>query len=119
MPVCGTVYMVNATLRNSSIRAAAARMTVMVFMEFRMFLGVGDWPDAPDIRDDPDKSDGPAISDKSGRGTDILAPAYLMLSTKLKRRFHLMPENPRWSGSLDHQMNIGLPTIWSSGTKPQ
>ena len=30
-----------------------------------------------------------------------------------------MPEKPGWSGSWLHQMKIGLPTMWSSGTKPQ
>lgn len=44
---------------------------------------------------------------------------YLMLSTILNKRFHLTRENPLRSGSELHQMNIGLPTIWSSGTKPQ
>ena len=44
---------------------------------------------------------------------------YLMLSTKLNRRFQRMPEKPGWSGLWLHQMKIGLPTMWSSGTKPQ
>ncbi len=44
---------------------------------------------------------------------------YLMLSTNLKSRFHRMPEKPGWSGLWLHQMKIGLPTTWSSGTKPQ
>ena len=42
-----------------------------------------------------------------------------MLSTNLKRRFQRMPEKPLWSGSWLYQMKIGLPTMWSSGTKPQ
>ena len=44
---------------------------------------------------------------------------YLMLSTQRKRRFQRMPPKPERSGSLLHQMKMGLPTIWSSGTKPQ
>ena len=44
---------------------------------------------------------------------------YLMLSTHLNRRFQRTPEKPLRSGSELHQMKIGLPTIWSSGTKPQ
>ena len=44
---------------------------------------------------------------------------YLILSTKRNRRLQRIPAVPVWSGSLDHQMNIGLPTMWSSGTKPQ
>ena len=52
-------------------------------------------------------------------GVAVGSPPYFMLSTNVKRRCHLMPENPGWSGSCDHQMNMGLPTMWSSGTKPQ
>ena len=44
---------------------------------------------------------------------------YLMLSTNWKSLFHLMPEKPGWSGLWLHQMNMGLPTMWSSGTNPQ
>ena len=44
---------------------------------------------------------------------------YLMLSTHLNRRFQRTPEKPLRSGSELHQMKIGLPTMWSSGTKPQ
>ena len=44
---------------------------------------------------------------------------YLMLSTHLNRRFQRTPEKPFRSGSELHQMKIGLPTMWSSGTKPQ
>ena len=44
---------------------------------------------------------------------------YLMLSTHLNRRFQRTPEKPLRSGSELHQMKIGLPTTWSSGTKPQ
>ncbi len=51
--------------------------------------------------------------------TDCLPKSYLILSTKRNRRLQRMPAVPVWSGSLDHQMNIGLPTMWSSGTKPQ
>ena len=43
---------------------------------------------------------------------------YFMLSTQRKRRFQRMPLKPWRSGSLDHQMKMGLPTMWSSGTKP-
>ena len=42
-----------------------------------------------------------------------------MLSTILNSLFQRMPENPWRSGSLLHQMKMGLPTMWSSGTKPQ
>ncbi len=44
---------------------------------------------------------------------------YFMLSTNLKSLFHRMPEKPGWSGLWLHQMKIGLPTMWSSGTNPQ
>lgn len=44
---------------------------------------------------------------------------YLMLSTHVNRRCQRIPENPLRSGSEDHQMKSGLPTMWSSGTKPQ
>lgn len=44
---------------------------------------------------------------------------YLMLSTNLNRRFQRIPEKPGWSGLWLHHINIGLPTIWSSGTNPQ
>ena len=50
---------------------------------------------------------------------DSYFQTYLILSTNVKRRFQRIPEKPGWSGLWLHQMKIGLPTIWSSGTKPQ
>ena len=44
---------------------------------------------------------------------------YLMFPTHVKRRDQRMPLKPCRSGSLDHQTKSGLPTMWSSGTKPQ
>lgn len=44
---------------------------------------------------------------------------YFILSTHVNNRLHRIPLNPFLSGSLDHHTNSGLPTIWSSGTKPQ
>ena len=44
---------------------------------------------------------------------------HLMLSTKRNSLFQRTPPKKLLSGFDDHQMNIGLPTIWSSGTNPQ
>lgn len=51
---------------------------------------------------------------------DAVKQSYLMLSTHRKSRFQrILDDSGFWSGHTDHQMNRGLPTIWSSGTKPQ
>ncbi len=44
---------------------------------------------------------------------------HLILSTHLNIRFQRTPANPLRSGSELHQIKMGLPTIWSSGTNPQ
>ena len=44
---------------------------------------------------------------------------YFMSSTKRKRRDQRIASKPFLSGLLDHQMKMGFPTMWSSGTKPQ
>lgn len=53
------------------------------------------------------------------KGLSCQAWHYFILSTQVNKRLHLMPLNPARSTSCDHQMNMGLPTTWSSGTKPQ
>lgn len=63
--------------------------------------------------------------EKGGRQSQypFFAPfqcCYLILSTQRKIRFQrIRPSNRPRSLSSDNQISIGLPTIWSSGTKPQ
>lgn len=49
----------------------------------------------------------------------IISHPYFMSSTKRKRRDQRIASKPFLSGLLDHQMKMGFPTMWSSGTKPQ
>ena len=101
--------MVNATQRKRIMSSPAMMMAIMNFMAFLIcFLEL------------PPVGEGASPTGGLLSVWDFIpSTCYFMLSTNLKSLLHLIPENPLWSGSLDHQMNIGLPTMWSSGTNPQ
>lgn len=99
-PSSGTVKMVKAYARIANMTMVQTAMDNIHCKRFRkrdaLFLIIG-WPVAVRRR----------------------SYCYLMLSTMLNNRFQRMPPSPFRSGSEDHQMKMGLPTMWSSGTNPQ